>query len=434
MRYERAIALPPEAAGAACAVLDAAALAHAASRSGDDLRVFAGRGDSAPVETPFALTESEAAPGEAESATVENLELRGGAIDFDLAMPSRAYTTVELQLAAKNFVGTATVWGLQKAGGARTGLSRSSVALGSSPVALGNFTVFDLSGEHLARSTALALQESTFPALHVELRLRSVSSSSGSGEGPRLVANVVQGAQVPPSREAQTLYTTVAATEAIEQQGNWSVATFRIPAHVPVERVSFVLDPKFTADFLRDVSIGARPNVGGTAGAAEIVDGQIGRVTRAASVDGGPPIREAKLSVDAVLGSNLREPATVTAGVRNGFDHVLLPPLPMRAVKLEMRQRTICFDVRPGENYTLDYGDAALVAPSYDFGLPLQSAAKPIPARLGPERINPNYAARVDARPYTERHPELLWIALLVSTAVLGAVAIESVKRHGRYR
>jgi hypothetical protein len=423
MRYERAIALSARASGVACVALDAMALAHAASRSGDDLRVFAQRDGAAPVETSFALTESEAAPGDAEPATVENRVLRGGVIGFDLAMPQRAYTTVELELAAKDFVGTAKVWGLQKDGGAK--------------IDLGSFAVFDLSGRDLARSTALALQESTFPLLHVELRLRRAGASSGSGEAARFSANVVQGAKVPPSREAQTLYTTVAAMSAIGWQGNWSVTAFQVPAHVPIERVSFVLDPKFSGDFRRDVVVSARPDVPDSVGAAEVVGGEIWRVVRAGGGDGGTAsgasaIDEEKLRVDAVLGSNLRKPATVTVSVNNVVDHRILPPLPVREVRLEMRQRRMCFDAQPGESYTLDYGDVALHAPSYDFASAFPPAARTIVARLGPERGNPSYAARIDSRPYTERHPELLWIALVVSTTVLGVVAIDSVKGQSR--
>jgi hypothetical protein len=49
-------------------------------------------------------------------------------------------------------------------------------------------------------------------------------------------------------------------------------------------------------------------------------------------------------------------------------------------------------------------------------------------AQLGPEQKNPAYRDRPDTRPFTERHPHLLWIALLGVICVLAIVAIRSSK------
>ena len=403
LRYERAITVSGGGAGVACALLDATVFAHAASRSGDDLRVFSAGADDVPVETPFALTESEAQPVDVAAATVENLGMRGGDVVFDLVMPLRVYSEVDLQLAAKDFVATATVSGSDGRGGPST--------------SLGSFALFDLTQQDLSRSTALPLQESSFARLHVELHVTSAAGGTFVGLTPA----IVQGATVPASREAQTLYTVVASS-GVTQQGASTVARIAMPEHVPVERVSFLLDPAFKRDFLRTVTVDA-----GSGQTLESLDGEIERVTRA-GVAGEPEIHQAKLSVDAVMASNLRGPATYVVTVKNGDDR----PLPIRTVQLEMRQRRVCFEAQAGSAYTLRYGDVALRAPVYDFAQLYTGEAKPMVATLGGEAINAEFAAREDTRPYSERHPEVLWIALLAVVGTLGATALHGVKHKGR--
>ena len=177
-------------------------------------------------------------------------------------MPPRPYTQVDLQLAAQNFIAIAEVSGF------------TSNASPGKP--LGNFTLFDLTQQHLARSTSIALEESTFPRLHINLRLRSLTGAAL----PHLTPSIVQGAIVPASREAQTLYTTVASTSTITQQGASSLAQFSVPAHVPIERVHLVLDPTYKADFLRTISVTAEPDDHQPNEPQETVTGEVWRVTR----------------------------------------------------------------------------------------------------------------------------------------------------------
>ncbi len=97
-----------------------------------------------------------------------------------------------------------------------------------------------------------------------------------------------------------------------------------------------------------------------------------------------------------------------------------------------MRRRTLCFDAAPSTTYTLLYGDAALHPPVYDYARLFQPSATPALATLGPEQFNPRFIARADERPYTERHPEFLWIGLIAIVAGLGATAVQTIKRQGR--
>jgi hypothetical protein len=415
LRFERTIAVPQGTSGEACAVLDAQAFAHAEGRSGDDLRVFRMVDGKAAVEIPFALTESEAEPLDVVAATVQNLGMKDGEIVFDLAMPHRAYSTIELQLAAKNFIATARVSGSDGHGGPGT--------------SLGSFALFDFSAQKLSRSTALPLQESTFAEIHIALQMRSVGGSPLQD----VHATMVQGAAVPPSREAQTLYKTVATTSQFVTEGRHTVARMELPKHVPVERISFVLPSGFAKSFLREVVIKAKPLGSRDDALLETVSGEISAVKLLASAEvSESSVR--KLSVDAAIAANLRDDAELEAVIENGDD----APLPLERIQVEMRQRKICFETASGAVYSLMYGDNALSAPVYDYAKTgamvhnLQTEGKPLEAMLGPEQTNPNFVARADTRPYSEKHPETIWIGLLVAVAVLGGTALRSMKRQHR--
>jgi hypothetical protein len=409
LRYERAVTLPEGASGQACVVLDAFVFAHAAAETLNDLRLFS---KNSTVEVPFTLTESATQHPEDESAQVRNASGHNGEVSFDIVMPHRPYTAVVLNLAAKDFLATAHVFGVQ-GDGKRTGL--------------GSFALFDLSAQHLSRSTALPLQESTFPQLHVELHLKPAPGSQSHDFGPA----VVKGASVPPSREAQTLYTTVAETTEIAQHDHESIATIRIDAHVPVERVSLTLDPSFDRNFARTIHITATPDAARGSEDVETIQDDISRVKLVADSNSGVAIDSRKMSVDAVLAANLGKNATVELAVENGDQE----PLPLRSVRLEMRQRRICFDaVASGAPYILMYGDGLLRVPFYGYAREFAAAAQPIAATLGGERVNPAFIVRVDRRSYSEKHPELLWVVMLAIVAVLGSVALRNMRRHRQRR
>jgi hypothetical protein len=47
---------------------------------------------------------------------------------------------------------------------------------------------------------------------------------------------------------------------------------------------------------------------------------------------------------------------------------------------------------------------------------------------LGPEVSNPAYTGRPDDRPWSERHPIVLWIAIIAAVVVLGGLALRSMR------
>jgi hypothetical protein len=242
---------------------------------------------------------------------------------------------------------------------------------------------------------------------------------------------IVQGAAVPASREAQTLYTVVASANRLTQQGASTLAQVNVPAHIPVERVQFVLDPTYKPDFLRTVHVTAEAEAHQPNQLQEIIDGQIWRVTRSADTSlGVPAIASAQLTLPAVIASNLHDPADIRVMVDNAGQ----PPLPIRAVQLQMRQRTLCFDAVPNATYTLRYGDNDLRASVYDLGDLATLPSKPLIANLGIEELNPGFIRRHVSSTYDQRNPDLFWIALLAVIAVLGTFVSRRAMRQGRRR
>jgi len=447
MQYERAIRVAAG-TGQACAVLDAAIFPHA-SPSLTDVRIFPAQetpAGAAVHEVPYAITLSEAVSEQTETARVLNLGAEPGAgaggakISFDLEMPARAYTGVTLDLdpAVHDFIATATVTGSDAPGGR------------GSTTAMGTYTLFDLTSQHLSRDTTIPLEESTFKVLHVELHVSPAPGSAAASFVPAMV----RGATVPPSREAQTIYSTVASvsvpTTGVLATPRKTRFDLDLPLRVPVERVSFDLAPGYRGNFSRDVTIHARSNPDATTTPVDSlpVETLTGTISRVHSTLDGHTIDRQELSVPAVLGANLQHAARVWIEIENGDDQ----PLPIVAVRLEMRQRNICFEapvgtsaVGPsagsgttpgngaGTNVALFYGDSRLAAPVYDYARLFVASRTALMAELGPEGLNANYRApAATLRPFAERHPELLWIALIVAICALGIVALKAAKNVGR--
>ncbi len=427
-RYERTIRLPTSVTplvGETCAVLDASVFTHA-SPSLKDLRIYAGNTEAGRPEIPYAITLSEPLQQDTDDARILNLGTRSGHIVFDLAMPSRPYTAVALDLDAHDFIATAEVSGSQQ-------LSAPQ------PTSLGSFTLFDLASQHLSHSTSLPLSESSFPYLHIDLSLAPAPGTSGTAASLNR-PEIVKSASVPPSREAQTLYTTLQQTSAVIQRGRESVATFQVPARVPIERIAFTLAPGYKGSFSRAVRLEARvipgknpdPTVDSapeddTPPSAETSTGTILSVHK---LEAGREIAQEDLAIPTAIGANMQHFAELQVAIDNGDD----TPLPIASVQLQMRQRRICFDATVATNQPLQlfYGDSTLEAPIYDYAKLFKPSATPLLAALAPEESNPTYTPRTDTRPFTERHPELLWIVLLAVVCILALTAFRSAKKLPR--
>ena len=77
----------------------------------------------------------------------------------------------------------------------------------------------------------------------------------------------------------------------------------------------------------------------------------------------------------------------------------------------------------------LYYGDPVLASPRYDYATFYTAQADAAQANAGPEEPNPIYQPRPDERPFTERHPALLWSALVLVIVLLGGIALRAAKQ-----
>jgi hypothetical protein len=135
------------------------------------------------------------------------------------------------------------------------------------------------------------------------------------------------------------------------------------------------------------------------------------------------------------LGGTVRESLAVDftewpeiAGLRvevlNGDD------APLRNVKLSVfaMPRRMLLKPQAGAAYRLIYGNERALAPHYDLGRYLEAGpdAAAYPAlMLGPEETTTNYR---DPRPFTERHPELLWVSLGIAVFLIGLTALKTLR------
>jgi hypothetical protein len=147
-----------------------------------------------------------------------------------------------------------------------------------------------------------------------------------------------------------------------------------------------------------------------------------GNLLRLHRVEDGRRIDEERMVVDT-SGEAFAEPTMWVVTVENGND----VPLALGSVRLEMHQRELCFEAGAAGPYLLYYGDRALESPHYDYATLFTPEKDAVRASVGAEQPNPAYQPRPDDRPFTEKHPVLLWIALLGTMLALGAVVVRSV-------
>jgi hypothetical protein len=404
--YQRAIENTPPAQLQTCAPLDALTYSHAAA-SLADLRLYAhGR------ETPYTVRLAEPAIAPAKKIAPLNLGEQRGKIIFDAAMTGDIYNDIDLDVQAHDFIAIVEVFGSQSPHGEATHL--------------GGFTIFDFARQKLGRSTVLHLPPSDFRYLHFQI------------DGP-LQPQDITGLTLSQAREAGAEYVLAAEGSQPTEKDKQTLITFTLPANVPVDRVEFLANP---ANFSRDVTVTVTPQKPLESTGKESADEDpaqevepitfSGSLLRIHGIHNGHRIDQEHLSVEApsydtrLAGRSL--PTHWLVKIDNGDD----PPLALQSVRLQMLQRSLCFDAAPGVGYVLRYGDPALTAPRYDYATlftPEQDAAHAI---LGPEQQNPGYQPRPDDRPFTERHPMLLWVCLLVVVFVLGAVMLRSARQIQR--
>ena len=387
-RYERPVPPPPR-AGQSCLALDAGIYAHAAPQL-SDLRLYRDGTESA-----YAINMSAPEDTAEKSIAPLNKGRSGAQTVLDAALPEGRYSDLQLAVAARDFIATVTVTGSQSQD-AKPGTT------------LGSFTIFDLTRQKLGRSTVLHLPDSDFRYLHFRIA------------GP-LTAENITGLSIERRPTEQPHFVAVEESAHIVQKGKVSVLEFTVPAHVPVDR--FAITPAAApALFSRDVTLSVAPAAPAENSSSPLTAS--GSLLRLHTVQNGHRIDEERLALDAPR-AEFDTPSKWTVTIDNGDD----APLALQSARLDMLERVLCFDAVAGAHYTLYYGDPALAAPRYDYATLFALEANAPRLSAGPEQVNAAWQQRPDTRPFTEKYPALLWIALIAVVALLAFIALGSAKR-----
>ena len=345
-----------------------------------DLRIY-----SRDKEIPYRITiEQGSSETEQRQCRVLQPGTVGGKTQFLLDMSGVAeYDRIELNLRARNFVAHARVEGQDDLHGAKWAV-------------LGTTTLYDLSDERLGRNFTLKIPLTTYKYLRVTVDKPVNPSDVESG-----TAGI--------TRAQKAVWRDLGSEPKQSQQGKDTILTFSVPGEVAVERAIISVNP-MQQNFLR------RLEVQGENG-QEFGSGEIRRVHMQRN---GQKIDTEQTSLD--LRGNIEGALKII--IHNGDD----VPLKITGARLQQYERRIYFDADAGTQPKLYYGDAQLDAPVYDYAKLFQKNTNAEQKQLGAEEVNTAFTGRPDDRPWSERHPAVLWLAIIAAVLILGGVALRSMK------
>jgi hypothetical protein len=363
-----------------------------ARRDLGDLRLYSGQ-----QEVPYALrVERGSRENDNKDVSVLQQSVTGGKTQFLIDMTDvPEYDHIDLKLAAKNFVAHARVEGQDDLHGKQWALLADSI-------------LYDLSKENLGGNSMLRLPLSTYKYLRVTI------------DGPVKPTDIV-GATSELRQEQKAVWRDVGGTPTVAElpasaargssrgNGKATVLTFAVPENVPVDRVTVDIDP-------------AQPNFRRSVQVTSDKDDYIGsgEIDRVHMVRSGQKIDSDDYDVNfSAVGHK-----TIKVIIDNGDD----PPLKIKSARLQQLEHRLYFDAPVSGPLTLYYGDEKLDPPVYDYAKLFLLAKDAAPAQLGAEQANAAYTGRPDERPWTERHPAVLWIAIVAAVLILGAIALRSMK------
>jgi len=346
----------------------------------DDLRIY-----SAEKEIAYRLTiEQGSSETEQKQCRVLQPGTVGGKTQFLLDMSGiPEYDRIELKLGTKNFVAHARVEGEDDPHGTKWAV-------------LGTTTLYDLSDERLGHNSTLQIPLTTYKYLRV-----TVDSPVKPSE--------VQGGTAGITRAQKAVWRDLSGDPKQTQEGKDTILTFSIPGNVPVERVILSVDPA-QQNFLRGME--AQGDKGQWFGTGEI--------RRVHMQRNGRKIDTEQTSLD-LRGTSQ---GTLKLMIHNGDDATLK----ITGARLQQYERRIYFDADSGARARLYYGDAKLESPVYDYAKLFQKDANASQVPLGDEEANATYTGRPDERPWSERHPAVLWVAIVAAVLILGSIALRSMK------
>jgi hypothetical protein len=377
-KYQRKIG-PASASGQHYAVVDETVWQHALPNL-EDLRLYA-----AGKEIPYARRTMRGTR-ETEQKNVRLLQPStvGGKTQFLLEMFGVSeYDRITLTLSTKNYVAHARIEGQDDPHGPRW-------------ANLGTTTLFDLSDERLGHNSTLQIPVSTYKYLRVTVDGLVKPSAVQSG-----AAGI--------ERAQEAVWRDLGSEPKQTQEGKDTVLTFAVPENVPVERVMLAIDPA-QGNFQREMEMQSAKGLTNRAG-------EISRIHM--QRNGG------KIDVDQTwLALSATSDGQLHAIIHNGDD----APLRITRARLQQHERRIYFDCDAGVSLELYYGDQKLDAPVYDYAKLFQSDVNAKQVQISAEEANSSYTGRPDERPWSERHPAVLWGAILAAVAILGGIAVRSIK------
>ncbi|HLY98447.1 MAG TPA: DUF3999 family protein [Candidatus Angelobacter sp.] len=370
-------------------VVDETVWKHARPDLGD-VRLHSGE-----TEIPYAMTtERGALRSESRDVRVLQPGRISGRTQFYLDMSGLAeYDHIDVRLATRNYVAHVRAEG-------HDDLHTLHWA------DLGGTIFYDLSRETLGGNTTLRLPLTTYKYLRITI------------DGPVAPSDVL-GAYASVREEEKAVWREVGSPPKIEQLAKETVVTFTLPEKVPVERVSFGIDSA-QPSFRRVVEI--QNDKKQWLGSGEL--SRIHMVRLGEKID----------SEQSQIEFSTEGQGTVRIVIHNGDDQ----PLKITGARLEQFERRVYFDVNPSVAAALAatpivayYGDEKVGPPEYDYGKLFQKDSHALAASWGKERANPGYTERPDERPWSERNPALLWVAIIAAVVVLGAIALRSLRAPG---
>lgn len=347
-----------------------------------DLRLYNG---NTPVQ--YAISEQRGGVSSEEvEAKILNLGGVSGHTEFDLdtnGLPE--YDRIRLRIDAHDFVATASV-----SGGTAPGKENE--------VQLTPSTLYDFSKEQLGSNSQLKIQASSFRYLHIQL-------------SPGIRPEQVKSAAIYNLREQQARWTKVGSCATPHQKQHLTVIVCTVPEHVPLSRIRFQVDPA-QVNFRRAVSL--------EDGKGQQFSG--GEISRVRINRAGTLVTNEELFLNA-----WGNPGQLTINIDNGDN----PPLTIASVEPLSLERRVYFDPAGKAALKLYYGDDKLSAPVYDYARFFHVDAAADQAQLGPVAHNPQYTGRPDERPFSDRHPGILWTVMIVVVLALMLLALRGLRTQG---
>jgi len=344
-----------------------------------DLRLY---DDATPVQ--YYLAEQRAGVSSDEvDAKILNLGSAGGHTEFDVDAEGLAeYDRIRLHIDAHDFVATASV-----SGGAAPGKAAD--------VQLAPSTLYDFTKEQLGANFLLKVPPSSFRYLHIKL-------------SPGIRPEQVKGASIYNLHEQKASWTRAGSCEAPQHRGPVTEIACHVVEKAPLSRFTIHVTPE-QVNFRRTVSVEDSKQV-------QIASGEISRVR----VNRGGMLvtsEDLSLSISGAAGQ-------ITLKIDNADN----PPLTITSVEPLAFEQRVYFDPQGKLLLRLYYGDEKLSAPVYDYARFFHLDALPAQAQLGVGSHNAAYAGRPDERPWSDRHPVILWGAMLLAVLVLATLALQGLR------